>query len=298
MDKYNITLPSGGPEYANTEPGWFEIPFVVLANAKRFSGKTCALTSFLKIMKKMDRLDRLFVITGTFANNKHYYEGLDVNDDEDVFEPGIDTCKQLIDLLDEEAMLFDKYHEDLQKWKELQKEIRSKKHVNDINEDLLLSFENMEKKPTYKYMRGGKPYRPVITAIFDDCMGTELFSTNRRNMLSNLVAKHRHLGETLYGKGSIGLNLIFSTQAYTSNSLGLPKSIRTNLTILAIFRNKNIKELQTIAEELAGEVSPEVFMRLHQEATSIPYGFLVVDLNKKKTALSAFRQNWNKYLYP
>ena len=144
MNKYNITLPSGGPEYASTEPDFFEIPFVLLAIAKRFSGKTCSLTSFLKIMKKMDRLDRLLVITGTFANNKHYYEGLDVNEDEDIFEPGIDTCKQLIDVLDEEAMAFDQYHEDLQQWKELQKEIRSKKHVNDINEDLQILLLNID----------------------------------------------------------------------------------------------------------------------------------------------------------
>ena len=297
MEKYKITLPTGGPEYANTEPGWFEIPFILLAISKRFGGKTSSLTSFLRIMKKMDRLDRLLVITGTYQNNKHYYVGLDVNEDEDVFEPNIDTCSQLIDVLNEEAMAFDEYHIQMERWKELQKEIRSKKHVNDIDEDLLLSFENME-KPTYKYMRNGKAYRPVITAIFDDCMGTELFSTNKRNMLSNLVIKHRHLGETVYGKGSVGLNLIFSVQSYTSNSLGVPKSVRTNVTILTVFRNKNQKELQTIAEELAGEVSPEVFFRLHQEATSIPYGFLVVDLNKKKTSLSSFRQNWDKYLYP
>jgi hypothetical protein len=297
MENYKITLPTGGPEYAETADGWFEIPFIVLGIAKRFGGKTASLTSFLRIMKKMDRLDRVLVITGTYTNNKHYYVGLDVNEDTDVFEPTIDTCSQLIEVLDEEAMAFDEYHLQLERWNELQKEIKSKKHVNDIDEELILSFENME-KPTYKYMRKGKAYRPVITAIFDDCMGTELFSTNKRNMLSTMVMKHRHLGETEFGKGSIGLNLIFAVQAYTSNSLGVPKSIRTNVTILTCFRNKNLKELQTIAEELAGEVSPEVFLRLHQEATSIPYGFLVVDLNKKKTSLSAFRQNWNKYLYP
>lgn len=297
MEKYTIKLPSGGPTYADTQKNWFEIPFILLSIAKRFSGKTASLTYFLKIMKNMDRLDRVLVITPTYANNRHYYKGLDVNEDTDVFDPTIDTCSHLMEVLDDEARAFDEYHLQMERWDELQKEIKSKKHVNDINEELLLSFENME-KPTYKYMRNGRAYRPVITAIFDDCMGTDLYSPSKRNMLSYMVIKHRHLGQTEFGKGSIGLNLIFAVQAYTSNGQGIPKSIRTNVTILCCFRNKNLKELQTIAEELAGEVHPETFFKLHAQATEIPYGFLTVDLNKKKSALSSFRQNFDKYLYP
>jgi hypothetical protein len=128
MENYKITLPTGGPEYAETADGWFEIPFIVLGIAKRFGGKTASLTSFLRIMKKMDRLDRVLVITGTYTNNKHYYVGLDVNEDTDVFEPTIDTCSQLIEVLDEEAMAFDEYHLQLERWNELQKEIKSMKN--------------------------------------------------------------------------------------------------------------------------------------------------------------------------
>jgi hypothetical protein len=298
IEKYSIHLPKGGPEYQTTDAQFFEIPFVLLATAKRFSGKTCALTSFLRSLKEMDRLDRLFVISPTFENNRHYFQGLPVNEETDVLEPTIDTCAQLMEMVDEEGRLFDEYHIQMERWNELQKEIKNKKkHVNDIDEELLLSFPQME-KPSYKYMRNGKPYRPVCVAIFDDCMNTDLYSVSKRNLLSYMVIKHRHIGQTIYGKGSVGLNLLFSVQSYTSNAQGIPKSIRTNVTILLVFSTKCMKELKTIAEELAGEVSEDVFFRLHSEATSIPYGFLCVDLNKKKASLSSFRQNFNKYLYP
>ena len=55
--------------------------------------------------------------------------------------------------------------------------------------------------------------------------------------------------------GSIGVNLMFSVQKYTANSGGVPKSVRGNVTILCIFKNKNGKELDIVAEECSGEVS-------------------------------------------
>jgi hypothetical protein len=153
-------------------------------------------------------------------------------------------------------------------------------------------------KPKYKYMRDGKPYKPIITCFLDDCQGTLCYSPTAQNKLPYLVIKHRHIGPIVHGDGkAIGVNLIFATQNYTSNSLGLPKSIRGNCNIISIFKNKNSQELKLIAEEVAGEVDQETFFKVFEQATSVPYGFLTIDLNPKKTVKSMFRRNWDEYLY-
>jgi hypothetical protein len=296
MDKYKIRVPSGAPVYPTTDENWFQFPYVMLSIAKKNSGKTCSLSQFLHIQHKMDRLDRLILISPTAHTNAHYFVNLPLAE-EDIIEPSIHSAKQLMDIVENEAYLFDKYHDDMVEWRRLQKEIKSHKDIHDIDEDLLLYFDRME-RPKYKYMRGGKPYKPIISAFFDDCQGTMCYSPSVQNKLPKLVIAHRHQGAIVHGdKKAIGVNLIFAVQNYTSNSLGIPKSIRGNCNIIAIFKSKNIQELKLIAEEVAGEVDQITFFKVFEQATSVPYGFLTIDLNPKKTVKSMFRRNWDEYLY-
>jgi hypothetical protein len=245
----------------------------------------------------MDRLDRLILVSPTYHNNSHYFEGLPLDDD-DIIEPSIHSATEVMAKVEEEAIAFDAYHEQLERWTQLQKEIKDRrKNVNDINEDLLLEFVDME-KPKYKFMRNGKAYKPIVVCFYDDCQGTDAFSPSKKNMLNYMVIKHRHVGAVQHGDGkSIGVNLMFALQNYTSNSQGISKAIRGNCNILTIFRNKSENEMKLIAEEVSGEVDKETFFKVFQEATSIPYGFLTVDLNPKKTVKSQFRRCWNEYLY-
>lgn len=297
MNKYKIKVPCGAPVYPSTDPDWFPFPYVMLSVAKKNSGKTCSLSQFLHIQHKMDRLDRLILISPTYHTNAHYFKGLPL-DEEDVIEPSINAAKRLMDIVEKEGYLFDKYHDDMIKWKQLQKEIRSLKNIHDIDEELIMYFENME-KPTYKYMRDGKAYKPIISAFFDDCQGTLCYSPSAQNKLPYLVIKHRHIAPIIFGDGkAIGVNLIFAVQNYTSNSLGCPKSIRGQCNIITIFRNKNINELKLIAEEVSGEIDQETFFKVFEEATNVPYSFLTIDLNPKKSVKSVFRRNWDEYLFP
>jgi len=73
----------------------------------------------------------------------------------------------------------------------------------------MLQFQDME-KPVYKYMRHGRAYKPVIVVFFDDCQGSDLFKP--KSKLSNMVIKHRHLGETR--DGSLGCTLINSVSEF------------------------------------------------------------------------------------
>ena len=297
MKDYAIQIPKGSPVYPETEKDFFQFPFVLMSVAKKNSGKTASLSWFLHILKKMDRLDRLIMVSPTYHTNSHYFEGLPLDED-DIIEPSINSATEIMAKVEDEAIAFDFYHEQLLRWEQLQKEIRDRrKNVNEISEDLLLEFLDME-KPKYKYMRNGKAYKPIVVCFFDDCQGTDAYSPSKKNMLNYMTIKHRHVGAIQYGDSkAIGVNLMFALQTYTSNSLGIPRSIRGNCNIITIFKNKNEHELKLIAEEVSGEIDKDTFFKVFEEATSVPYGFLTIDLNPKKTVKSQFRRCWNEYLY-
>ena len=292
MDKkYKITLPKGGAPEIPTPDDFFRLPFVMLSIAKRMSGKTCSMSNFLHILHRLGKLDRVILISPTHSNNAHYFDGLPLDVENDVIEPTVDAAQIVMDKMELEGQLYDQYLDELDRWKELMRFIKNEKiDINDI-EDYYFINENLE-KPTYKYMRDGKAYKPVVVAFFDDCQNTMAFSP--KSKVSYLTIKHRHVGPTR--DKSIGVNLMFACQNYTSNSGGIPKTIRGNTTILCVFRNKNSKELQLIAEECSGECDPDYFMKVFNEATEMDYGFLTIDFNRKKTHTSMFRQCWNKWL--
>ena len=297
MENYAVKIPNGSPVYPETEKDWFQFPFILMSISRKNSGKTSSLSWFLHILHKMDRLDRLILVSPTFHTNSHYFEGLPLDED-DILEPSIHSATEVMAKIDEEAIAFDAYHEQLERWTQLQKEIKDRrKNVNDINEDLLLEFVDME-KPKYKFMRNGKAYKPIVVCFFDDCQGTDAYSPSKKNMLNYMSIRHRHCGQIQHGdKKAIGVNLIFALQNYTSNSNCLSKAIRGNSNIICLFKNKNENELKLISEEVAGEVDKETFFKVFEEATSVPFGFLTIDLNPKKTVKSQFRRCWNEYLY-
>ena len=297
MNDYAVKIPKGSPVYPSTPNDWFQFPFILMSVAKKNSGKTASLSWFLHILKKMDRLDRLILVSPTFHTNSFYFEGLPLDDD-DIIEPSIHSATEVMAKVEEEAIAFDAYHEQLERWTQLQKEIKDRRrNVNDINEDLLLEFVDME-KPKYKYIRNGKAYKPIIVCFFDDTQNTDAYSPSKKNMLNYMCIKHRHIGAIQYGdRKAIGVNLMFAMQNYTTTGFSLPKAIRGNCNIICLFRNKNENELKLIAEEVSGEIDKDTFFKVFAEATSIPYGFLTIDLNPKKSVKSQFRRCWNEYLF-
>jgi hypothetical protein len=175
----------------------------------------------------------------------------------------------------------------MKRWKLFQKAVTSNQDITDIDPYLLMEFEDLE-KPTHRY--DGR--KPVIVIFFDDCQGSDLFKASGK--LSKLVIQHRHLSK-IEG-GALGCTLLFATQSYTSSSMGLPKSIRTNLTHMMVFKNKNMNELKAIASECAGEVSEESFFRLYDRAIMNPHDFLFIDFAKKKNHPTMFRRNFDEWL--
>jgi hypothetical protein len=170
MEKYKISLPKGGAVEVQTPDDFFKLPFVMLSIAKRMSGKTCSMSNFLHILHRMDRLDRLILVSPTYHNNQHYFAGLPLDPLVDVIEPTVDSAQIVMDKLEEEGRLYDEYLEKIKRWKELMKLVKySKTNIDDIDDNLFYDLDELLKKPTYKYMREGKPYKPVVVVFFDDC---------------------------------------------------------------------------------------------------------------------------------
>jgi len=288
---YDIKIPKNDAFQIQTSNDFIKLHGIILAIAKRGTGKTTALSNLLRLMKEDNALDRLILVSPTYHNNKHYFKGLPLDEENDVLEPHISVPEQIEAILDQEGADYDEYHEKMKKYKQLMKMLNNQNMpIFDIPPELLLEFDNFE-PPTHKY--NGK--KPTIAIAFDDNQGTDLFKP--RSKLSNLAIKHRHLGKLK--DGALGCTLMFATQNYSSNSAGINKAIRGNLTHMLVFRNKNLKELEQIADEVSGEINKDLFLQLHHEATKEnPHDFLFVDLHKKDKHPSMFRSNFNKFLIP
>ena len=100
-------------------------------------------------------------------------------------------------------------------------------------------------------------------------------------------------------EASIGISLFIAVQNYTATGGGLPKAIRGNATHLALWRTKNAKELKLISEEMAGEVSPDTFMKVYDYVMADEedkYAMMFTDLHRKDSHPSMFRKNYKDFI--
>jgi len=283
LDKsFDIQVPDTKAFTIKTGDDFIQLHAVILAVAKRGTGKTLSLTNLLRMMKENNALDRLILVSPTYHNNKKMFHGLPLDEENDVIEPTKETPQLIMDILEQEGKDYDEYHEAMKRWRKLMKLIPSNTPIEEIPEELLLEFGNYDfEKPKHKW--NGR--KPTIACFFDDNQGNPIFRPS--SQLSSLVIKHRHQGKT--NDGAIGVTLLFATQTYTSNAAGLLPAIRNNTTHLLVFRSKNLKELDLIAEEVAGEIPIETFHKLHEFAVQDRHDFLLIDLAKKDTHPSMFR---------
>jgi len=293
---YNIKIPKKSAFPIETPDDFIQLPMVTLANSKRGGAKTTSLTHLLRLMQYNNALERIILVSPTYENNKHYFEDLPLNES-DVLEPEIDVIPQIENILDEEALEYEEYVEKTKRYKRLMDMLhKSEMSVYEIPADLLLEFADENDNiapPQYKYKVTNRP--PSVAIFFDDCLDSPVFRP--KSGLGRFVISHRHKGKTK-NMGSIGCSLLFATQAYTSNGAGLQRAIRSNLTHILLMKTKNQDELKQISSELGGELSPEEFYDVFNQAVKDRYDFLFIDLAKKESHPSMFRRNFNEFILP
>ena len=227
-------------------------------------------------------------------SNKEILSRLKI-DEGDVFEdcddPGvIDKIKKIVD---EEAKDLERYRDEMRRYNKLMKAINSD-HMPIDEEDMIAFFSDRDfMKPTHKY-NGEKPR---IAVVFDDCLGSGLYSRPRK--LNALSTYSRHLGQLSEG-GSIGVSLFFLIQSFKAQTGGLNKVIRNQCTSLMLFKTKDKGELIDVSESVAGEIDQETFMDVYNEAIQDGenHQFLSIDLHRKNNHPSMFRRRYNEFLIP
>jgi len=294
----NIKVPQGSAFKIQTDKSFVKLHQLLCVVGKRGSGKTVFIVNFLRMMKEQGCLDKLILITPTYESNKANFKDLPV-DEENIINPDDPTAVQQIrNIVDSERDLLDEYYEKIDRWNELMKQIKSRRPIDELDEDLLEEFGEEMKKPTH-YLDGRKP---VIACFVDDALGTKIYGN--KSGLSNLVILHRHLGVSKALGSALGITMIFATQSYKSNVYGISPTIRNNCTSIAIFKTKSDKELQGIQEEIAGFCTRQEFMNVYDQAMhecgcgcKSDHNILFVDTSPHD-GNSNFRKNMNCQITP
>lgn len=135
------------------------------------------------------------------------------------------------------------------------------------SEQLLDTLEQQDKVIQYLKDHGKTKFlADRILFIFDDMVGSALFSNARRNPFKMLNANHRHKSASI----------IMVTQAY----MEIPKTIRTNYSCLILFEIFSDKELEAVQLEYPMKLRKEAWMKVYNYCVQKPYGFLYYNMQR------------------
>jgi len=107
-----------------------------------------------------------------------------------------------------------------------------------------------------------------LLIIFDDLVGSSLFSGRKDNPFKKLNTNHRHYSASI----------LMVSQAYKE----LPKTVRTNFSCLIIFEIPNDKEIEVIQEENPMYIKKPQWMELYEHAVEGDHDFLFINYQKPK----------------
>jgi hypothetical protein len=254
---------------------------------KRGSGKGVAMYNMIKRFRDCGKMDRLFVISPTFNSNKKLLEEFNI-DSGDIYDD-LDNDKCVLDIvskIEAEARELETYRALMKQYQRFKRLMDRGDHISD---DLLEAFYDGNGFPPPQHKWGGK--EPVMGLIVDDAQGSNLFKSRK---FQNFIIRHRHVGAFESG-GALGCSVFICIQSYMAQN-GCPRSVRNNITSMCLFKTKDEKELDQVSREMSGEVSPEQFVNVYNQAIREPHDFLFIDLHKKPTQPSMFRRNFDTYL--
>lgn len=289
-----IKVPDSSAFSINTGPMLLKAHQNMIVLGKRGSGKSVAITNYLRFLQEDKKLDRIFVISPTFMSNKALMEDLGIDED-DVFDPATGTAAvdAVIQAIEEERDEYQEYLRTKQRYKILMRDLNTIKFVESVDPQLMLEFFDDRKgsfvRPEPKYGHSGKP---IMALFVDDCQSTPLF---RSQKFLNFITRHRHIGPLDEG-GALGTSVFIALQNFSAAQGGCPRAVRNNATSICVFSLKDKKELMQVYESMAGEIEEETFFNAFNHATAEPHNFLLVDMHPKPEHPSPFRKNFNEFI--
>ena len=128
--------------------------------------------------------------------------------------------------------------------------------------------EQMEMIRTLKRAGAPKYLANRILIVFDDLVGSTLFSGTRGSYFKGVNTRHRHYSASF----------LMISQGYKE----IPKTIRTNWTALIVFEIGNEQEVKVIYEEYAMGLSWKDWEEVYRYATEDDHSFLFINFQKPK----------------
>lgn len=146
---------------------------------------------------------------------------------------------------------------------------------SEIMEEQLSVIKLLKKFDQPKYLANR------ILIIFDDLVGSSLFSGSKQSYFKGVNTRHRHYSASF----------IMVSQGYKE----IPKTIRTNWTALIVFEIGNEKEVEVIYEEWPMGLKRDDWMDLYHYATAGDHSFLYINFQKPKRL--RIMKNFEQYLF-
>ena len=281
-DAYSVDSPSS----------LWRLPCLFVGISKRTGGKTTLITSAMHEFQKAGCMDVITVISDTFDSNRKMMENLNIKR-EHVFSPNDpDAVKKVVDIIEAERDDIQRYRDELERYKELDKHLENASIWDDqyLTPELLdLYNPDTGEFERPKHWLNGR--RPSIGVFVDDAQSTKLLADKA---FRNLCIKCRHIGSFPDGSPPIGCSLFIAVQNYCcQGNEGIPKAVRGNADVFAIWRTGNTKELDLLMTELSGQIPKEKLMKAYNAVMNKDpndrHACLVVELNPKDHAPSPFR---------
>lgn len=280
------TLDSNTPPYAS-RPVPLEMPRLHILGAiigGRGSGKTTAALKLLKMYVAAGSYDKIFWYSPTAKREDKMAGFVEYCRKKDVEVRIYDTYgdaqfQELQAWMGGEIDAYKRYLQQLAVW---QRFVRAKSSDHLSVEDLI-ALDNMDwKRPTSTY----KHY-PSFCLVLDDQAGKkDVFASNCKNQMSNFMILHRHLSCSVLCLLQIVAN-------------GLPRQLRSNISMWMLFPCKSATLKRAVCEELAFKMGADELMRAWDYATTQGKGhdFLMLDYDEPDPA-RMMRKNFTHYLLP
>lgn len=275
-------LPSKGAFTIETQYDFPKMHQLMVVSGKRGSGKSVAITNFLRECKNKHYLDKIYLISPTYYSNKQIWDICDIQP-EDVYDVEKGVIKNIIKSVESDKKEWD----DFLYQKELYKKYQRDKNLEYVNDDLLIQYNDFnffEKKPKWKYP---VEQPPRIAVILDDCLSTDVMARPSEGLV-NLAIKHRHIADGL------GISLILLTQTYCGVS-GISRIVRENVTSLVLFAVHDENQIKKIYSELNLKLEYPKFLELLEFCHNEPHGFIFIDFSPKEEKYQ-FRKGWNELI--
>ena len=262
--------------------GMPRVPFLGLMVASRGGGKTNLLINVVKKYDATKTFDNIYVFSKTWMNEPknqllvdgdHFYALKAFTDFSDEIFKSIWT---------EIKAGIDAYKDYVKKKEAYERFLEYKGNLDLFDQQALIDLYLNDFQPPVCPTRSG--LMPQSLIIFDDMLGTPVYSNKPNAPLRNFTILHRHMLTSM----------LFLTQTFKA---GLPKGLRNNLSMVILFTNKSDEIRKEIAREFSSFVNEATFLSMWDEATREPFGFLMVDFDARDPKLR-FRKNFDTLLIP